>query len=170
MDERAELQDLLYSAYVPATVAMRARIVLWWAERRLKKEIAVLAGVSRPTVDLWLSRYDADGIAGLLDQARGAGREQVPVSVRARILALTRTGPPAETGLSHWSSREMVKCPSRRTFGPACRARNTDLGTVPRRARATVDDLAVDEGCGPVRVRSGAGRGRPRRCAGGRRR
>jgi DDE superfamily endonuclease len=27
--------------------------------------------------------------------------------IRARILALTRTSPPSETGLSHWSSREM---------------------------------------------------------------
>jgi transposase len=59
----------------------------------------VLAGVSRPTVDLWLSRYDADGIAGLFDQVRGAGREQVPASVRARILALTRASPPVGVGL-----------------------------------------------------------------------
>jgi transposase len=108
-DERAELRDLLSSAHVPATVAMRARIVLWRAENRLKKDIAVMAGVSRPTVDLWLSRYGAEGITGLVDQARGAGREQVPVSVRARIVALTRTSPPVETGLSHWSSREMGK-------------------------------------------------------------
>ena len=67
-----------------------------------------MAGVSRPTVDLWLARYAAEGIAGLLDQPRGAGREQVPPAIRARILAVTRTTPPAETGLSHWSSREMA--------------------------------------------------------------
>jgi hypothetical protein len=30
-------------------------------------------------VDLWLKRYEADGIAGLIDRARGAGREQMPV-------------------------------------------------------------------------------------------
>jgi transposase len=89
-DERAELRDLLYSAHVPATVAMRARIVLWRAENRLKKDIAGLAGVSRPTVDLWLSRYGEEGIAGLFDHVSGAGREQVPASVRARILAVTR--------------------------------------------------------------------------------
>jgi transposase len=88
---------------------MRARIVLWRAENRLKKDIAVLARVSRPTVDLWLSRYDADGIAGLFDRVSGAGREQVAASVRARILAATRTSPPVESGLSHWSSREMAQ-------------------------------------------------------------
>jgi transposase len=106
-DGRAELRALINSADVSASVATRARIVLWRAEKRQKKEIAALAGVSRPTVDLWLSRYGAEGIAGLLDQVRGAAREQVAPSIRARILAATRTSPPAETGLSHWSSREM---------------------------------------------------------------
>ena len=108
VDQRAELRALVNSADVPATVATRARIVLWRREGRQKKEVAELAGVSRPTVDLWLSRYEAVGIGGLLDLPRGAGREQLPVSVRARILAATRTSPPAETGLSHWSSREMA--------------------------------------------------------------
>jgi transposase len=93
---------------VSAAVSTRARIVLWQSERRPKKEIAALAGVSRPTVDLWLSRYAADGVGGLLDRQRGAPRDQMPGSVRARILAASRTSPPAETGLSHWSSREMA--------------------------------------------------------------
>jgi transposase len=101
-----ELRDLTYCPDVPATVGGRARIVLWHAENRPKIEIATLAGVSRPTVDLWLSRYAADGAAGLLEHKRGAGREQVPARIRARILAATRTTPPK--GLSHWSSREMA--------------------------------------------------------------
>jgi transposase len=108
VDERAELRALLNSADVPATVATRARIVLWRAENRQKQEVAALAGVSRPTVDLWLGRYDTEGIAGLLDRPRGAPREQVPAVLRARILAASRMSPPAETGLSHWSSREMA--------------------------------------------------------------
>ncbi|WP_414942703.1 IS630 family transposase [Amycolatopsis sp. cmx-11-51] len=108
MDERAELWSLVGSPDVPATVATRARIVLWRAESRQKQEIAALAGVSRPTVNFWLARYEAEGVAGLLERPRGAGREQVPSSVRARILAATRTSPPAESGLSHWSSREMA--------------------------------------------------------------
>lgn len=102
-----ELRDLTYCPDVPATVGGRARIVLWHAEKRPKIEIAAMAGVSRPTVDVWLARYAADGIAGLLDRKRGAGREQVPGRIRARILAATRSAPPE--GLSHWSSREMVK-------------------------------------------------------------
>jgi transposase len=107
-EERAELRALVNSPDVPATVATRARVVLWQAEKRQKKEIAALAGVSRPTVDLWLDRYAVEGVAGLLDRRRGAAREQVSGSIRARILAVSRTSPPAETGLSHWSSREMA--------------------------------------------------------------
>jgi transposase len=76
---------------------------------RQKKDAAALAGVSRPTVDAWLSRYAADGIAELVDRPRETGREQMSPSVRARILALTQASSPAETGLSHWSSREMAK-------------------------------------------------------------
>lgn len=107
-DQRAELQALVVSSEVSASVATRARIVLWKSQGRSKVEIAALAGVSRPTVDLWLGRFGGEGVAGLLDRRRGAPREQVPAAVRGRILALTRTGPPAETGLSHWSSREMA--------------------------------------------------------------
>jgi transposase len=106
--QQAELRGLVNSPDVPATVGSRARIVLWRAEGKQKKDIAAWVGMSRPTVDLWLARYAGEGIAGLLDHRRGAGREQVPASIRARVLALSRTSPPVESGLSHWSSREMA--------------------------------------------------------------
>jgi transposase len=106
--QRAELRALTTSTEVSAAVGTRARIVLWHAEGRMKKDIAVLAGLSRPTVDLWLGRYATEGAAGLLGQRPGGPREQVPADVRSRVLALTRVTPPPETGLSHWSSRTMA--------------------------------------------------------------
>jgi transposase len=113
VEVRAELSALVAGHDVTAPVAARARIVLWWAEGRRKKEIAALAGVSRPTVDLWLSRFGQEGVAGLLDRSHAAPRQQVPPRIRGRVLALTRTSPPAETGLSQWSSRELAKYVSR---------------------------------------------------------
>jgi transposase len=107
-EQRDELQALVNSPTVPATVATRARILLWRAEGRQKKDVAALAGVSRPTVDLWLARYHAEGVAGLSDRSHAAPREQVPARIRGRILALSRTSPPEQTGLSQWSSREMA--------------------------------------------------------------
>jgi transposase len=107
-EQVAELRALINSRDVAAVVATRARIVLWMAEGRRRRDVGELAGVSLPTVDRWVERYAARGVGGLLDGTRGAPREQVPARVAARILALTRTTPPVGTGLSHWSSREMV--------------------------------------------------------------
>ena len=108
-EQRNELRALTNGPGVAATVATRARIVLWHNEGRQKKDIAALAGVSRQTVDLWLGRYATEGVGGLLDRAHAAPREQVPARILARGLALTRSSPPTETGLSHWSSREMAR-------------------------------------------------------------
>jgi transposase len=107
-DQRAELKALLNRRDVSAVVATRARIVLWMAEGRRRMDIAVLAGVSLPTVDRWVDRYADEGVAGLDDRSHAAPREQVPRWLPARIVALTRKSPPSSTGLSHWSSREMV--------------------------------------------------------------
>lgn len=107
-EQFAELRALMNSREVLAVVATRARIVVWMAEGRRRKDVAGLAGVSLPTVDRWVGRYAERGLAGLDDDPRGAGREQVPAWVTARILALTRTTPPMSTGLSHWSSRELA--------------------------------------------------------------
>jgi Winged helix-turn helix len=81
-EQGAELRALTISTEVSAAVGTRARIVLWRAEGRLKKDVAVLAGVSRPTVDLWLGRYAADSAAGLLAVKPGGPRGQVDPGVR----------------------------------------------------------------------------------------
>lgn len=52
IDQRAELQAVVKNADVAASVATRTRIVLWCAEGPLKKQVAALAGMSRPTVNL----------------------------------------------------------------------------------------------------------------------
>jgi transposase len=108
-EQIAELRAVVNSRYVSAVVATRARIVLWMAEGRRRKDVAAMADVSLPTVDRWVDRYARQGLNGLEDYQRGGPREQVPARIAARILALTRTTPPPETGLSHWSSREMAK-------------------------------------------------------------
>jgi transposase len=107
-DQVTELRAVASSRDVSGAVATRARIVLWTAEGRMRKDVGELAGVSLPTVDRWLARYADLGLTGLEEHKRGAPREQMPAHIPARILALTRTTPPVETGLSHWSSREMA--------------------------------------------------------------
>jgi transposase len=108
MEQAAQLRALVDSRDASADMAARARIVLWSGEGRRRKDIAELLGVSLPTVDRWKERYAERGLAGLEGERPGGAREQVPARVRARVIALTRMTPPAGTGLSHWSTRELA--------------------------------------------------------------
>jgi transposase len=105
VEQEAELRALLNSRGVSAAIATRARIVLWHAGSVARKEIGPLSGVSLPTVDRWVRRYAESGLAGLQELKPGAGRAQIDLRVRARILALSRATPPSETGLSQCSCR-----------------------------------------------------------------
>src|SRR5262250_3020025 len=67
-----------------------------------------MSGASRPTVDKWLRRYDALGMEGLVDRKSPGGPRQIPNRIRGRVLALTRSTPPLELGISHWSSAAMA--------------------------------------------------------------
>src|SRR6266508_477836 len=138
-EQAAELRAVVNSRDVSATVATRARIVLWMAEGRRRRDVGELAGVSLPTVDRWVERYVTDGLAGLEEQKRGGPREQVPARVAARILALTRTTPPSESGLSHWSSREMARYVTRTEVRGEGRRRGRSVpGSSSRRGGALV--------------------------------
>jgi Homeodomain-like domain len=65
-------------------------------------EIAGQAGVSRPTVILWRSRYEQGGIGALEDKARsGQPKEIDPLD----IVIATLEPPPEKLGVTHWSSR-----------------------------------------------------------------
>src|SRR4051812_5296628 len=70
-DQRAELRALTTSTEVSAAVGTRARIVLWHAEGRMKKDVAVLAGASRRR---WICGWAADGPVGLLAAQPGGPR------------------------------------------------------------------------------------------------
>jgi len=89
-------------------------MVLWEADGHSVAQIAAMAGATRPTVYKWLGRYKTSGVAGLVSGKSPGGPQRVSGRVRARILALTRQTPPVETGLTHWSSREMAKYLNRR--------------------------------------------------------
>ena len=60
--DRPRLEALIRSNTVAAGVAQRARIVLLAAEGLANYEIAERVGVTRPTVNLWRSRYAEAGL------------------------------------------------------------------------------------------------------------
>src|SRR3954452_7043654 len=100
--DQAELERLSRSSTAPAAAAQRARIVLLAAEGGANYVIAERVGVTRPTVNLWRSRYAEAGMAGLVGQKRPGRPRQID---RAAIVAATLTPPPKALGVTHWSSR-----------------------------------------------------------------
>ena len=107
--QRASLDALIRQDGYDGSVSARAQMVLWRADGFSVADIVRMSGASKPTVYKWLDRYERFGVDGLTDLPRSGRPPEVPDSVRSRIVALTRCTPPAETGLSHWSSREMAK-------------------------------------------------------------
>lgn len=107
--QRSQLQGLIRARGYDGSVSARAQLVLWYAEGYSVKEVAEMGGTSRPTVYKWLDRYERFGVEGLVNLPSPGRPRVVPGDVRATIVALTRTSPPAETGLSHWSSRELAR-------------------------------------------------------------
>lgn len=100
--DRVRLERLTRSSTGMAGTAQRARIVLLAADGVGNQVIADTVGVSRPTVNLWRSRYAERGLPGLVDDPR-PGR---PRSIdRAAIIAATLVPPPKSLGVTHWSSR-----------------------------------------------------------------
>ena len=107
--QRASLDALTRQDGYDSSVSARAQIVLWRADGFSVGDLVKMSGASKPTVYKWLDRYERFGVDGLTDLPRSGRPPEVSDSVRSRIVALTRCTPPAETGLSHWSSREMAK-------------------------------------------------------------
>ena len=96
------MERLTRSNTVSAAAAQRARIVLLAADGVANYVIAERVGVTRPTVNLWRSRYAERGLAGLADIKRPGRPRTVD---RAKIITATLTPPPKSLGVTHWSSR-----------------------------------------------------------------
>ena len=67
--DRARLEQLIRTRTTPQRVVERAKIVVGSADGESGTALVARLGVSRPTVTLWLSRYEAHGV----DEVRQAG-------------------------------------------------------------------------------------------------
>ena len=100
--DREVLQGWLRAPSVRAGLAQRARIVLLAADGVATGEIASRLGASKQTVISWKNRYRDEGVGGLDDRPK-PGRPQV--IDEAQIVVATLEAPPAQLGVTHWSSR-----------------------------------------------------------------
>ena len=96
------------AASVPsAKTAKRLEIILRRMRGMRKKEIASSLGTSRPTVDLWLKRYDEAGVDGLLKDAPRSGRRpKLSTEQEMAIVDATLHSLPSSAG--RWSIRLMA--------------------------------------------------------------
>ena len=100
--DRQKLKSMLRTPTLAAGLAQRARVVLLASDGMANYEIADRVGVSRPTVNLWRSRYTEQGLPGLADQKRPGRPRTVD---RSQVITATLIPPPAKLGVTHWSSR-----------------------------------------------------------------
>ena len=100
--DRGKLEAMLRTPTLAAGLVQRARVVLLASDGMANYEIADRVGVSRPTVNLWRSRYTEKGLPGLADQKRPGRPRTVD---RSQVITATLIPPPAKLGVTHWSSR-----------------------------------------------------------------
>jgi transposase len=107
--DRAELERRVRDRGAPAREVLRARIVLLSTQGLSGPQIAERVGCTEPTVVLWRKRYAEEGLAGLDERPRRPPpRTAVTDAVRDEILTATLSPPPAELGVTHWSSRRLA--------------------------------------------------------------
>ena len=106
--DRRRLEQLTRTRTTAQRVVERARIVLASADGASGNAICAQLQVSRPTVTLWLDRYEAEGVDGLVvDHPRPGRPKQITAADEAAIVARTlHTVPPSGT---HWSTRLLAQ-------------------------------------------------------------
>ena len=105
--DRATIEQWLRSRTAPQRQVERARIVLGAADGLSGHVLSERLQVSRPTIQRWLDRYEADGIAGLEDQPRSGRPRKITTSVEEEVVRKTLEEK-APSG-THWSTRRMAK-------------------------------------------------------------
>ena len=78
--DRITLETWIRARTTPQRTVLRSRIVLLLGEGLSAREVARRLGVSRHTVDLWRSRFHAEGCDALTRDRPGRGRR--PASAR----------------------------------------------------------------------------------------
>ena len=107
MTEIEQLKKLVKGRNTAQKIVLRASIILRYKEGGNKLSISKELSTSRPTVDLWIKRYEAKGIEGLLkDLSRPGRKPKIGQEKENQIVQATlHTKPQAAT---HWSTRTLA--------------------------------------------------------------
>jgi len=106
--EREKLLRLARGRNTAQKVVLRAKIVLKVMEGLKKKHIAEQLGTSRPTVNLWIQRYEEGGTEALQIDAPRPGRKPKRSEEKEKVIVdATLHSKPANA--THWSVRLMAE-------------------------------------------------------------
>jgi transposase len=105
--ERKQLLAISRHRATPNGVALRVNIVLGAAKGIANHVLARQLSTSLPTVLLWRRRYEAEGLAGVLDDRPRSGRpKQISPEQETAIVEATMKTTPQDA--THWSVRAMA--------------------------------------------------------------
>jgi transposase len=107
VEDREVLEQWIRSRTTPQRRVERARIVLGSADGKSGYDLRDELGIARPTIQRWLDRYEAMGLAGLEDQPRSGRPKRITLAVVEQVVRKTiEEKPPLGT---HWSTRLMAR-------------------------------------------------------------
>lgn len=106
--EREELIQIIKLRSTPQSVALRVRIVLSAAQGLANKALARRLSTSLPTVLLWRSRFEAEGLAGILEDRPRSGRPK-EISAEQETVLVETTLHSTPKDATQWSVRSMAK-------------------------------------------------------------
>jgi transposase len=106
--DKQELIRLTRGRNTAQKVVLRANILLKMVGGLQKKQIASELGTTRPTVDLWIKRYEESGVGGLLKDASRSGRKPVITEEKEQAIVEATLQSRPKDG-THWSVRSMAK-------------------------------------------------------------
>src|ERR1022692_4421952 len=92
--QRGELDAFLRKRNIPASVALRIRIVLLLDEGGSYRDIEEKLGTPPSTISRRKQRYQQDGVLGLATIHPGQPRQKLTPQLRARVFERTRQAPP----------------------------------------------------------------------------
>ena len=108
MNELEEVKKLSNKKNIQHKIVLRAKIIMLNNENQSKNSIAKQLRISRPTVYLWIKRFEEGGIKSLLKDASRPGRKpKIDKEKEKQIVQATlHTTPKAAT---HWSTRTLAE-------------------------------------------------------------
>lgn len=105
-EQRMELEKLTRSRTAPASVSLRARMMLLAANGESNRQIALRFGVKPHAVGEWRRRFASAGAAGLHDKARSGRPAAITPALKRKIVNTVCGKPPK--GLGRWSVRSLA--------------------------------------------------------------